>query len=564
MQLHIKCLSEFFKVIVINHDCDYDQICDTHQPDLALFESGYRTYISRKIEIKNTSAFPEIPKIGLHNGDSWCDCRSGFISDMALWGIEIFFSISTTMAEYTPAMSEHLFVWPNFIDSDIHRDYRQSKVIPVLLNGNSNPLYPWRQKIYSKVSGCFPSLIFPHLGYGSNSPLMFHGEQYARTINSSWVVPTCGTIAKEVVRKHLEIPGCKACLVTEKTPALEAAGFVDMVNCVFANEKDVLDKLNFLFQNPDELETIIDQGYQLAHTRHTLKQRNQIFDWFNLHKNLKSHERIVQRNPFESLQIVEKSSGIKNEPIKCDGIVLKLLRKGDEKLSAGKYEDAKLLYLQCLDYISWMSEPKLKLAICNLYKGDAFSALNWIIQPIQQSLTFYKAKDPDPVEWAYYIITLICQGKLDDALIQAYQFPLLNHPELDRVRWVINNLQDKEASSVSTNNNLHPRMSIHRLPQISMKDWINNLCLMLNACQKWNYVEILNNRIQRKNKSLLKKYGLLIRIYGTNKINTIFKVLTVPNLTTGLPSIHLIDYLIRLAKWIKIGQLKRSVLKYLR
>ena len=37
---HVKCLSQFFNVVVIDHDCDYQQICDRHQPDLTLFESG--------------------------------------------------------------------------------------------------------------------------------------------------------------------------------------------------------------------------------------------------------------------------------------------------------------------------------------------------------------------------------------------------------------------------------------------------------------------------------------------------------------------------------------------
>src|SRR4051794_6111477 len=90
-QQHVKCLSEFFEVVLINHDCDYSQICDLYQPDLTLFESGWKSTISRKITIKNTSAHPEIPKLGLHNGDGWCECRVGFFYDMERWGIETFF-----------------------------------------------------------------------------------------------------------------------------------------------------------------------------------------------------------------------------------------------------------------------------------------------------------------------------------------------------------------------------------------------------------------------------------------------------------------------------------------
>ena len=94
---------------------------------------------------------------------------------------------------------------------------------------------------------------------------MIFGADYARLINSSVFVPTCGTIANEVVRKHFEIPGCRTCLVTEKTPGLVAAGFSDMENCVFADEHDVLDKINHLFSNPDIIQSIADQGHSLVH-----------------------------------------------------------------------------------------------------------------------------------------------------------------------------------------------------------------------------------------------------------------------------------------------------------
>src|SRR5689334_9104787 len=53
MQQHVKCLAEFFEVTVISKDCDYIEICDKYQPDLALFESGYESYISKRITIKN-------------------------------------------------------------------------------------------------------------------------------------------------------------------------------------------------------------------------------------------------------------------------------------------------------------------------------------------------------------------------------------------------------------------------------------------------------------------------------------------------------------------------------
>ncbi|ANE53238.1 hypothetical protein SY85_00795 [Flavisolibacter tropicus] len=576
MQLHVKCLSEFFDVVLINQDCDYGQVCDKFQPDLTLFESGYRTSISKRLTIKNTSSHSHIPKLGLHNGDSWCECRTGFISDMDYWGIETYFSICTTTAEHTPALAENLFVWPNFIDSDVFHDYDQPKVVPVLFNGFINPLYPWRQKIYKVISNCYPSLIFPHFGYDTHSPIMIHGEEYARTINASWFVPACGTLAKEVVRKHFEIPGSKSCLITERTPSVEAAGFVDMENCVFADENDVLDKLDYLFQNKVELERIIHSGYELVQTKHTLKQRSQIFQWFNLYKSLKSNEKIVQLGPFEPFVTVQSSKAIKNLHVICNGLNIELLRAGDEKLWACKYDEAELCFLKCLNYIHWMPEPKLKLAICGLFKGKPESAFQLISDTTINILRDYRAVDPDPIEWAYLIITLICQGKFNEAIIRANQFPSLSHPELDRVRWVINSLEDCSYSIQSQQNPLIKcRNSVHQLPLLSLTDWIENLCKMLVACQQFNLAERVNNLIEFKEDSVkeLKKktiinaggHGnrlLFIRIQWLNLLSFIFQRLHIPNPRPGLPPTSEFDYFVRLGRCFKINSIKALIIKY--
>ncbi|MEH2163389.1 MAG: glycosyltransferase [Nostoc sp.] len=484
-QQHVKCLSEFFEVTVINENCDYQQICDKYQPELTLFESGVNYQHCKKLELKNTHTYPEIPKLGFHNGDSWCEARAGFISDMENWGIKTFFTICTTTAEHTPEIAENLFVWPNFIDAETYRDYGESKIIPVLFNGYIHTLYPWRQKIYKTVSQFYPSLTCPHAGYSDkHSKRMIYGEQYARTINASWFVPTCGTVEKEIVRKHFEIPACKSCLITEKTASVEASGFVDMQNCVFADQSDILYKIDYLFQNPEKLELIINAGYDLVHSRHTLKQRDQIFQWFNLYKDIKPNQKIVQTSPFEPLIIVEQSSGIKNSHIIGNGLILQLIRQGDAKLQACKYKEAEALYLKCANHISWMPEPKLRLTICNLYKGDSETALYWITQPLKYTLEEYQASDPDPVEWAYFIISLLCHGKLDDAIKSAYQFPCLSHPILDRTRWVINLLNNREYNTIPDLKQSKHRYSIHQLPNQIFDDWINHLCIILHSCEQ--------------------------------------------------------------------------------
>jgi hypothetical protein len=576
-QEHVKCLSEFFDITVINEDCDYQQICERYKPDLTLFESGVNYRSIHRLNIKNTNTYLAIPKLGLHNGDSWCEARAGFLSDMEHWGIETFFSICTTTAEHTPEIADNLFVWPNFIDSDIYRDYKQTKNIPIFFTGRQCALYPWREKINKIISQGYPSVICPHPGYEkSNSAAQtIYGEQYARMINSSWFVPTCGTLEKEIVRKHLEVPACNSCLITEKSPALEAAGFIDMQNCVFAEESDVLDKLDYLFKNPDLLEKITQAGYQLVQSRHTLKQRDQIFQWFKLYKNLKSNQIIIQPNLFQPLTIVEKSSGIKNSHIICNGLVIDLLQQGDEKLWTGKYEEAESLYLKCFNYIDWMPEPKLKLALCNLYQGNAKKAISWIIQPIKYTLDEYEALDPDPVEWSYFIICLLCQGKLMEAIIRSDQFSSLSHPELDRLRWAINCLQNQGEKFSQTEIKLsNIRYSVHKLPSLSFTDWINNLYTLLQACQQFNLAERLIHYASpeyqslspqeknSKNRTLLStKYLLTTRINYLRFLDNIFGKLNVAK--SKLSPISEMEYFLILVKVIK-AKLKIKILKSFR
>lgn len=483
---HIKCLAYFFDTVVINKDCDYQQVYDAHQPDLALFESGPNLENCHRLNIKNVKNFDAIPKLGLFNADAWDATRAGMISEMDHLGIEHFFSISITASEHMPNLAENLYSWPNFINPEVYKNYGLTKTIPVLISGAQSTLYPWRNKVNKLISKHYPHLFCPHPGYyrSHNTARMMFGEKYAQTINASWFAPSCGTIAKEFVRKHLEIPACKTCLITEKTPGLEAAGFVDMVNCVFADEHDVLDKLDDLFQDTEKRDQIIKAGFDLVHSRHAYKQRNQILAWHQLNQRLKPGQAIIQPNPFEAPVLTE------NKPdnpayIISKGLHLSLLYEGDKNFQAGNYSQAEMDYMKCLNYTRMLPEAKLRLAICNLYQGHPKNALAWIKEPIQHTLAGYKSKDPDPVEWSWYIITLMATGNLSSAAEQALEFPNLRHVMLDHTRMLVdclkNNLQPDPFHLVEGNNN---RKSIHVIEPLNLDDWILEICKILSACKQ--------------------------------------------------------------------------------
>ena len=483
MQQHVKCLATHFNVVVINHDCDYAEICDRHQPDLALFESGYRSHGSRRIRIANTNAHPEVPKLGLHNADPWCDRRAGFLSDMEQWGIETYFSISTMMPEYTPEIAGNLFIWPNFIDPALYHDYGQHKVIPATLTGQVYGLYPWRQRVFPLINDRYPCLVSPQHDYASRrSSDMLTGEAYARVLNASFVVPTCGTEGGEVVRKHFEIPGAKACLVTERTAALEAAGFVDGQNCVFADHRDVLERLEHLFAHPEEMQRITQSGYELVQSRHTLLHRPQIHQWLMLEKARQPGERIIQLGPFGGLIKIAAAGGRQSVHVIGASRDRALLNEGDLLLQQGCVEAAKLSYTECLEYVSYLPEARFHLALCALSEGSAERACALLAGLIEVTTLDYGAQDPDPVEWAYFLIGLICKGELQKARKWQAFYPRLSHRELARVRSMIGLLTVDAQARFEPDRSATQRRTIHALEVRSDAEWLAWAAGILDRC----------------------------------------------------------------------------------
>ena len=551
LQEQVKCLSHHFDVTVIDHPCDYRQLCDEYAPDLAIFESG--VYVGKR-EVKNVFANPEIPKLGFIHCDAYCPTREYAISDMAAWGITTFFTISVSMAAYTPAIADHLFVWPNFVNPDLYHDYTVPKVIPVLFTGSQAIHYPWRNRINKIISQHYPSLQSPHFGWNEESVTarMLFGEQYARLISASCIAPTCGTIAEDVVRKHFEIPACNTCLVTQRTPAIEAAGFSDLANCVFAEDVDVVEKLDWLFQRPEELERITVAGRKLVESRHAMLNRDQIFQWYTLQKQLKPGKKIVQLGPFLPLTIVDQSSRIGNGNIMSGGIDRLLLKQGDEKLWSGNYDEAEKLYRRSLNYHE-MPEPILRLAMCYLYRGNPIGAVDILSKQVQSVLE--EGSEPDAVEWAYFIVALLCRGQLRDAVARANQFSSLRHEELDRVRAAVRVLSNEMVAITAERYNAGYRPSVHQLPSQTIDQWRESLRKMLIACRQTKAAAMLT-----RSAVILTSSEAAVRTSRDNLNSPFFEL---SNGVEGrgdnikvavqheIGSVKIVDYKTRMRKWLR-------------
>lgn len=479
MLQHVKCLSQFFDVTVINEDCDYDEICDRFEPDLTLFEAGYRSHGSRRISVANTATNLKVPKLGLHNGDPWCDRRSGFLSDMDAWGIETFFTIGTAMPEYTPTVADRTFVWPNFFDPEMFRDYGLDKTIPVALIGQAYQLYPWRQKVYETLCGHYPCLVTPPFQYESTgASRMLAGERYARALNASWVSPTCGTMGHELVRKHLEIPASACLLLAERTPVLDAAGFKDGETCVFAEPDEVLDKLDALFADEDRMRGIIKAGHRLAHERHTLRHRPQIREWYELNRRLGPGQRIRQPGPFEPLRIVEAAEWGGHGHLTGRGLDRIGLERAQALMRANDFSGARTAYQSALDFVPYLPEALLGLALCDLAEGQPEPALRRLAALIEVTVTAYGAASPDAVEWAMYLAALLAAGRASEAVALRNRYPDISHPEFLHVQHVLDRLAGRPRPLSQ-----HPRTgratSIHPMAERSESSYLAWLDMLM-------------------------------------------------------------------------------------
>ena len=117
-----------------------------------------------------------------------------------------------------------------------------------------------------------------------------------------------------------------------------------MHNCVFADHSDILDKLAYLFERPVELQALIDRGFELVHSRHTMKHRNQVLQWLTLLQEVKPGENIVQTTPFEPLTIAGNVPSQRRDSI---SIHLSLIEQGDRKLRGGTMK----VHINCISNV---------------------------------------------------------------------------------------------------------------------------------------------------------------------------------------------------------------------
>lgn len=188
---------------------------------------------------------------------------------------------------------------------------------------------------------------------------------------------------------------------------------------------------------------------------------------------------IVQLGPFERLMVADRMAFRGNVHLNPQAVDRSLMAHADACLVRGEYEEAEIGYRRCLNYYP-MPEPALRLALCRLYLGDARSAGEMLWNGIESMLERSGPRaEPDPTEWGYWLVTLLCQGRLRDALRGAKQYPLLRNEHVDRARWLIHVAAGEPEPSLGGGTE---RASIHVFPSSTREVWLSRVTGMLVAC----------------------------------------------------------------------------------
>jgi len=478
---HARCLSQFFDLKIIEDDCDYGEVCDDHRPDACLFEIGLLMQDARQPRVTNMGRKNGVPRLALMQADVWGLTRSRIFAEAEALDFDAIFSICTTAGEHFPRLADRLYYWPNFVDEDIFKDYHLQKQEIVFFTGATAGQYPWRRRVTQALTKALRISQSRHAGYvgrqvTSSMPM---GTEYAKLIGSAWFAPTCGTVANELIRKHLEIPAVGTCLITEQSPALDLAGFSNMRNVVFADEHDVVDKIAHLLRNPDTLRDIIANGHELVHRKHTMRARSQIFDWLMLHRQASTTERIIQPDPFGPLLVGSCGQAkIQTLHVRGRGEHLRLLEKAVDYVNAGRIGPAMSVLNDCRRLMAPVPDVDFLRAYCNLHAGNPRRALALLVPLLKTSLDSSDTLPPDPIEWAYFIITLLALGRFRAAYLRARQFVEISHQELDRARCAVFLLKN----AVPPTTNAKRVSSLHRLQDKGLSEWMASLAGLLEIC----------------------------------------------------------------------------------
>lgn len=450
-QHYINWISHFFDTVVIDDDCDYGELVDTHKPDICIFQSVL-CITHRQYHISNLDADKSVPRVLFTWTDAWARMAPVVLQDMATFEAQAVFWSETTAKDFFPDLKEKLIIVPHFLSGDIYRDYGEEKTVGLSFFSHMQERRPFEMNLLEAAKNTVSCFIGAHACYGDNpKALMLEGEAYARAINRSYFAVGAQQLFGTMVKKMIEVPACRTALVSPDQPILRHLGYKDMENAILGPPEDAVDKMVSLLRNEEKLSALIDAGHRFVHDNHRLENRTQLIDWFRLYQQKKAGKKIVQTHYMEPLVLMPSNEQEPDLTSPQDRLPLfqQALKDAQDLLKEEKHQEA-------YDAISTAEKAyfdkdarllgelvRFALRTGNLqmaqnllkhllgYRKHFAHALHWGTAAADEN----RREPKDPVEACWQIMVAICAGLKEEPISWFDEFfsdPALRHPALIR------------------------------------------------------------------------------------------------------------------------------------
>ncbi len=340
----------------------------------------------------------------------------------------------------------------------------------------------------------YPTMICPHPGYKAapGVGVGWVGEDYARALNRAQFSICDGSMFNCVLRKHVEIPASGAILVSQPIDGLREYGFLDMENAVIGEGGALMAKIAALIADPARLKTVANAGFELVHSRHASRHCDQLYRWFVQRREVKPGDSIVQHGTFGAFEIVRdgRSGALRTVPLQPNELV-NAYEEAERDYLGGAPGTAARKLARVLELKKDYAPARLLLVRAMLLTGRAQDAAQHARYLYNFAKQAEQAPEPDPYEWAGWILVNVCQGNLAQARAALESFPALRHAELRRIAWLISRLAG-EASLVPEGPRKDDRPSVTVFHSTSLGAWLREVESMLRACGQSRHADAVS------------------------------------------------------------------------
>jgi len=170
---------------------------------------------------------------------------------------------------------------PRCIDPECFRDYGQPKVHDVITLGSMCRFYPLRSYMNSYLTENHIKMGIKYKNYshcGTNfNHSSFVREDYAKAINSSKMLLSCGGRYHLAFNKIFEAFGCHSVYIGEKPYGEKELYLEDGKNYISVTKDDFVDKITYYLNRPYDISSIVKNAYETFLEHHTLEARAKYF-----------------------------------------------------------------------------------------------------------------------------------------------------------------------------------------------------------------------------------------------------------------------------------------------